>query len=87
MYEYPTDDEPDKKLDEKFLDLEADGANQRQKSLESGGVLTNAKQGSSGYRGAVEKDDEFLTDTHQPSLKAEDKEASVNQPISIPDVN
>ena len=27
--EYPTDDEPDKKVDEKYVDLEADGANAR----------------------------------------------------------
>ena len=57
MLEYPTDDEPDKKVEQKFIDLEADGANQRQKSFESGGVLSKAKQGSD-QRGA-EKYDEY----------------------------
>ena len=43
MHEYPTDDEPDKKVEQKFVDLEADGANQRQKSFETGGVLSKTK--------------------------------------------
>ena len=40
--EYPTDDEPEKKEDKTHIDLEADGANHRQRSNESGGVLAKA---------------------------------------------
>ena len=36
-----TDDEHDKKVDEKYVDLEADGANARQKSNEVDGILAS----------------------------------------------